>query len=54
MQRFYMLKILRLSDESLTLLDVLLQVRQTGFQQFLLFRGDWADGVDLLDTIDLL
>ncbi len=42
-----------LSDESLALLDVLLEVRQASGKQFLLFGGQRANGVDLLNTVRL-
>ncbi len=42
-----------LSDESLALLDVLLEIRQASGKQFLLFGGQRANGVDLLNTVRL-
>lgn len=43
----------RLSDESLALLNVLLELRQTRVEQLLLLSRDWADGVNFLDTVEL-
>ena len=44
---------LRLLDELLALLDVLLQVRQARLQELSLLGRELADGVDLLDTLRL-
>jgi hypothetical protein len=40
-----------LLDEFNTLLDVLRKVGNTGIEELLLVFGDFANGVDLLDTV---
>ncbi len=42
-----------LSDESLALLDVLLQLRQATLKELLLLSREFTNGVDLLNTVRL-
>lgn len=44
---------IRLSDEGLALLNVLLELGQARVEQLLLLGGDGTDGVDLLNTVKL-